>query len=101
MRRLLAAPNGYLLVLYTGVAGRERRARELASLSEAARYCDTGMGAFHHGLVQLLAELCSGLANEVEMYVQSIVPLHQACAHICDAFCPYAIRASFFVLLLE
>jgi hypothetical protein len=29
------------------------------------------------------------------------VPLHEACAHICDVFCPYAIRASFFVLLLE
>ena len=39
--------------------------------------------------------------DQNQMYVQSIVPLHEACAHICDAFCPYAIRASFFVLLLE
>jgi hypothetical protein len=68
MRRLLAAPDGYLLVLYSGSIGREKRARELAVLSDAAR--DAGMVAFHHGLVQLLAELCSGLANEVEMYVQ-------------------------------
>ena len=101
MCRLLAAPSGYLLVLYSGTAGREKRARELAGLSEAQRYGDTGMVAFHHGLVQLLAELSSGLANEVEMYVQSIVPLHEACAHLCDSFCPYAIRASFFVLLME
>lgn len=101
MRRLLAAPNGYLLVLYSGAAGREKRARELASLSDAARAADTGMVAFHQGLVQLLAELSSGLAHEVEMHVQAIVPLHEACAHICDVFCPYAIRASFFVLLLE
>ena len=62
---------------------------------------DTGIIAFHHALVQLLAELCSGLANEVEMYVQSVVPLHEACAHICDGLCPYAIRASFFALLME
>ena len=101
MRRLLGAPNGYLLVLYSGTAGRERRARELASLSQAAQLSDTGMVAFHHGLVQLLAELCSGLANEVEMHVQSVLPLHEVCAHICDAFCPYAIRASFFVVLME
>ena len=101
MRRLLAQENGYLLVLYSGAAGRERRARELASLSEAQRYADTGMISFHHALVQLLAELCSGLANEVEMHVQSIVPLHEACAHVCDPFCPYAIRASFFMLLME
>ena len=101
MRKLLAAPNGYLLVLYEGTTGRENRARELASASGAQLQSDTGMVAFHHALVQLLAELSSGLANEVEMYVQSIVPLHEACAHICDAFCPYAIRASFFVLLLE
>ena len=101
IHRLLEAPNGYLLVLYSGAAGREKRARELASLSEAQRLSDTGMVAFHHGLVQLLAELCAGLANEVEMHVQSAVPLHEVCSHICDAFCPYAIRASFFYLLME
>ena len=65
------------------------------------RHDATGLVAFHHGLVQLLAELSAGLANEVEMLVQSIVPLHEVCAHICDAFCPYAIRASFLVLLME
>ena len=101
MRKLLDAPNGYLLVLYAGTTGREKRARELASVGDVEKAADTGMVAFHHALVQLLAELCSGLANEVEMYVQTIVPLHETCAHICDAFCPYAIRASFFVLLLE
>ena len=36
-RKLLAAPNGYLLVLFSGAAGRERRARELAGMSEASR----------------------------------------------------------------
>ena len=52
MRKLLAPANGYLLVLYSGNAGRERRARELASLSEAQRYADTGMVAFHHAVSQ-------------------------------------------------
>lgn len=51
--------------------------------------------------MQLLAELCAGLANEVEMYVQNVVPLHEACAHICDSLCPYAVRASFLALLME
>ena len=102
MRKLLGVtPQGYLLVLYAGAQGRERRARELASLTEAQQREETSTVAFHHALVQLLAELSAGLANEVEMLVQSIVPLHEVCAHVCDAFCPYAIRASFFVLLLE
>ena len=36
-RKLLAAPGGYLLVLFSGAAGRDRRAQELAGMSEAAR----------------------------------------------------------------
>ena len=45
MRKLLAPANGYLLVLYSGTAGRERRARELASLSEDASIPRHGGGA--------------------------------------------------------
>ena len=29
------------------------------------------------------------------------MPLHEVCAHACDVFCPYPIRASFLDLLLE
>ena len=101
LNKILAPADGYLIVLYSGPAGRERRARELATLDDSTMAAGTGMVAFHHGVVQLLAELSSGLSNEVEMLVQSIVPLHEVCAHICDAFCPYAIRASFFFFLVE
>ena len=41
------------------------------------------------------------LVNEVELTIQTVVPLHEACAHICDIVCPYTIRASFFCLLKE
>lgn len=65
MRKLLAPSSGHLLVLYAGAQGRERRARELASLASATQQEDTSMVAFHHVLVQLLSELSAGLANEV------------------------------------
>ena len=57
--------------------------------------------AYHHALVQLLAQLAFGFHNEVEMLIQSVVPLDELCEHICDSFCPHQVRASFLTLLKE
>jgi len=101
LRLFLAKPN-YLLILFPGKAGRERRARQLATKSGVhGTIPPTSMVAFHHALVQLLAQLSFGFHNEVEMLIQSIMPLDELCEHICDHFCPHAVRASFLVLLKE
>ena len=101
--------------------------------------------AYHHALVQLLAQLAFGFHNEVEMHIsptsrlhlahyspmsrlylayishtsrlhlalclaytsqvemliQSVVPLDELCEHICDSFCPHQVRASLLTLLKE
>ena len=98
LRLFLARPN-YLLILFMGKPGRERRARQLATTK--GQVPQTSMVAFHHALVQLLAQLAFGFHNEVEMLIQSIMPLDELCEHICDHFCPHAVRASFLVLLKE
>ena len=93
--RLFLARPSYLLVLFPGKAGRERRARLLATTGGAVP--QTSMLAYHHALVQLLAQLASGFHNEVEMLIQSVMPLDELCEHILDSFCPHQARASFFV----
>lgn len=72
LRKLLAKPS-YLLVLFPGAAGREKRARHLAAAP--GPIADHSIIGYHHAVVQLLAELANGFHVETEMLVQSIVPL--------------------------
>lgn len=57
--------------------------------------------AYHHALLQLLADLASGLDGEIEMLIQSVYPLHEVCAHACDSRFSYEVRASVLHVLKE
>ena len=48
-----------------------------------------------------MSRLCLAYTSQVEMLIQSVVPLDELCEHICDSFCPHQVRASFLTLLKE
>ena len=67
--RTLAVPS------LSGTAGREKRARSIIVAGGVVN--EASSVAYHHALIQLLAELASGFHNTIEMLVQSIVPLDE------------------------